>query len=262
MTSEELSESSDPVDLLNQVNLYRELRRDVRRGSTGTLIFGAIMLAIWYGVFGTRNDYGVFSLVYLTLGCLEVAVGLLNRLNPSPEGVFFDGLLLLLFGTATLARQLFIWQGMIRGFLSPISLIFGGYWLWQGYHHLQAYRHLRKIFPLRPQAKHLRWFEELLAEIRQAEPENDPTVLHLKTSPPIKVKLLGKIVFLLLPESEEIMILHDFEFSMTPLPYEESTQQPLASVWISEIGNLECPLDPINWGNYTKWAEKTGVATP
>ena len=261
MASEDFADSTDPVETLRRVNLYRELWQDVRRGSTGTLFFGFLMLAIWYGAFGVRSDYGAFSLVYLTLGCLEVAVGLLNRFSPSPEGVFFDGVVLILFGTATLARQLLIWQGMMRGDVNAISLMFGGYWLWHGYLQLQTYWQLRLDFPHRPQPEHLRWFEDLLREIRQGDPKSDPSILDLDTTPPIQVKLLGKLVFVLMPESADLFILRDNEFTITPAPAEAETPVPMATVWISEIGEFECPLDPVNWSNYKNWANSTRDAS-
>ena len=104
------------------------------------------MLAIWYALFGQNDDFGVFSLAYLTIGSLEFAVGLWNRFAPSAEGVFFDGVVLLLFGSATLMRQYLMWQGQMAGRPSTFSLLFGAYWVWQGISHIRAYGGLRRAF--------------------------------------------------------------------------------------------------------------------
>ena len=117
---------------LRRVAAYREVCERVRKGSTGALIFGAIMLAIWWFLLPEKTKYVWFGIIYLTLACLEFGSGILNRLFPSAEGVLLAAVVLTCFGLWNIARVVLIWQKMMPGVISPIFAILGVMWTVQG----------------------------------------------------------------------------------------------------------------------------------
>ncbi|MCZ2341910.1 MAG: hypothetical protein LC104_08960 [Bacteroidales bacterium] len=258
--SEDWDDAEEKRTALRRVAAYRDLQKAVRKSSRGSLFFGAFMLLIWYGLFGAQNDFGVFSLVYLLLGATEFAVGLWNRIAPSAEGIFFDGAVLILFGVATLFRQYLIWQGHMRGFLSPFSLMFGAYWLWQGIGHIRSYTILRKAFTQRPTPEHIAWFDQLIAEIRQENPETDDTLLDLPTAPPVKVKLLGDTAIILFLASSEVLVIARGDLTIVPGESAGPDRLPQATLIIEGYEFSAFTLHPENWRNYKTWKLEGGHA--
>ena len=67
----------EPIDpdevryVLRRVAAYREVCERVRKGSTGSLIFGGIMLAIWQWALPENLKFEWFGIVYLALAILE-----------------------------------------------------------------------------------------------------------------------------------------------------------------------------------------------
>ena len=257
--SDDWRDAEDKRSALRRVVAYRELQATVRRGARGSLFFGAVMLAIWYALFGQNDDFGVFSLAYLTIGSLEFAVGLWNRFAPSAEGVFFDGVVLLLFGSATLMRQYLMWQGQMAGRPSTFSLLFGAYWVWQGISHIRAYGGLRRAFAQRPTTQHIRWFDGLLQEIKYSDPETDDDVLDLPTSPRTKVKLLGDTAILVFPGSGETVIVAREDVTIRPgRVVADRDRLPEATLLIHGTDLGDFTLEPDNWRNYTRWKGTDG----
>jgi hypothetical protein len=249
--------SEQKRSVLRNVAAYRELCRRVRRSATGGLIFGAFMLGIWY-LIPDRGPFGKFSpfgLIYLGLAALEFTVALWNKVRPSAEGVFRDGLVLLVFGAATLVREYFIWKAGLR--TSPIFAVLGAYWVFAGFGHVRNYARLRQAFADRPTAAHLRWFDDLLREVRRADPADDPTALDLPTKPPVRGKLLGDTAVFLAAGSDDAVIAarDDVEIERTaPKP----DRDPAAFLLIEGIDYGEFPIDPENWRNYTAWKAEGG----
>ena len=128
--------------VLRRVAAYREVCERVRKGSTGALIFGGIMLAIWYLALPDKLKYDWFGLVYLALACLEFGSGLLNRLFPSAEGVLLAAVVLMCFGGWNIAREVLIWQKIMAfpggGGVQPLFVVLGGMWLLQGFRQAQG----------------------------------------------------------------------------------------------------------------------------
>jgi hypothetical protein len=245
--------------ILRNVAAYRELCRHVRRGSTSGLFFGAFMLAIWYFLFGQRQDYGAFSLIYLGLSCLEFTVALWNRLRPSAEGVLMDGLVLLVFGGATVVRQLLFMNGMLPGAQpSVIMLLFAALWLWQGVSHVKQYLAIRRSFAERPTAEHLRWFDGLLREVREADPTNDPDALDLPTRPPLRAKLLGDTALFLAPGSDDPLIVARNHVQVERAPAKDPDRDPEAYLVIEGDDFGRFRIDADNWRNYAKWKAEGG----
>lgn len=258
--SNEWDDAEEKRTALRRVAAYRDLQKAVRKSSRGSLFFGAFMLLIWYGLFGAQNDFGAFSLVYLILGATEFAVGLWNRIAPSAEGIFFDGAVLILFGAATLLRQYLIWQGHMRGFLSPFSLMFGGYWLWQGIGHMRSYALLRKAFAQRPTSEHIAWFDQLISEIERENPETDDTLLDLPTTPRVKIKLLGDTAIVWFPASSEVLIVAQRDLALVPGESRGPDRLPQATLILEGYEFSEFTLHPENWRNYKAWKLAGGHA--
>jgi hypothetical protein len=248
--------------VLRNVAAYRELCERVRRGSTGGLIFGAIMLAIWYFAIPEREKFRVFGLIYLGLSALEFTAALWNKFRPSAEGVLIDGVVLLVFGAATLLRQYLIWQGQMPGRVFPLLLVFGAYMLYSGFSHVRNYAQLRRAFAQRPTADHLRWFDELLREVRRADPAEDPTALDLPTRPPVRGKLLGDTAIFLQAGSDDVVIAARDDVEIEREPAKEPDRDPVGFLLIegADLGGF--PLDPANWRNYAAWKTEGGQPPP
>ena len=104
MTDDEPIRPEEVRNILRRVSAYREVCERVRRGSTGALIFGTIMLAFWWFLVDPKQEFKWLSVVYLALACMEFGSGLLNRLFPSAEGVLLAALVLMSFGGWNVAR--------------------------------------------------------------------------------------------------------------------------------------------------------------
>lgn len=235
--------------ILRQVAAYRDLCESVRKSGTSSLFFGAVMLALWYGVIPDREKYAIFGLIYLSLAAAEFATGLLNRFRPSAEGVLFDGLILIAFGGSNLIRVYLRWEA--GG--NPFSLLtfFSVYWLYQGVQHVRGYATLRKLFTHRPTAEHLRWFADLLREVKSGNPELDPDALDLPTAPRVKAKLLGDTAVVLI--GSEVVISAREQFDIAPMKSTADDDRPRALLAIGGYDFGEFTISPENWQNYTKW---------
>lgn len=247
--------------VLHQVATYRELCRRVARSGRHSLVFGGFMLGFWYLQFGNEplrwNVQTAFSLLYLATAALEFGVGLVNRFFPSAEGVLFDGLVLVLFGASTLARQYLIGQGQVRGAggVSWVFVAFGAVWVYQGVGHVRGYAALRRLFAERPTAAHLRWFEDLLREVRSADPEADPQALDLPTKPRVRGKLLGDTAILLVGGPDGLVIADRAAVDIEPEPDPDDDRSRLPAARLSVDGQPlgRFRLDPENWRNYAAW---------
>lgn len=244
--------------VLHQIAAYRELCKRVARSGTHALFLGGFMLLMWYLSFGQRNDYKLFSLLYLSVGLLEFAVGLTNRFRPSAEGVLFEGVVLIVFGLSTLARQYLLQQGIANnGRPNVIFALFGLYWIFAGVTHVRSYGVLRRQFVHRPSKAHLRWYDDLLRDIRRSVPETDPQALDLPTKPRIRGKLLGDLAILLVGGPDGLLVADRQAVEIDPEPSDEPGELPTAEliVYGQPLGRFV--LHPENWRNYTAWKAET-----
>lgn len=248
--------------VLRNVAAYRGLCHQVRRSSTGGLIFGAIMLAIWYVAIPDREKFRVFGLIYLGLAGLEFTAAVWNKFRPSAEGVLIDGIVLLAFGAATLLRQYLIFQGQMPGRVFPLLVLFGAYWVWAGVSHVRSYAQLRRAFAQRPTAEHLRWFDELLHEVRRADPAEDATALDLPTRPPVRGKLLGDTAVFLQAGSDDVIIAARDDVEIEREPAKGRDRDPVGYLLIEGADFGGFPLDPDNWRNYAAWKTEGGQSPP
>jgi hypothetical protein len=236
---------------LRRVATYRALCDRVRRSALGTLLFGALMFAFWYFVFPDKLKWELFGKVYLGLAVLELTVGVLNRFFPSAEGVLLEGLVLIVFGGWNLAREILIWQGVIPGQRSTIFVVFGAYWVLQGLNQARTYFHLRKEFAERPSAEHIRWFDELAREVRDADPKADPMALALPTQPFLTAKLLGDTAFFTDGAGEVIIVAREEVNLGMEIPDPE--RPPVGYLTISGVAFEPFRLSRENWENYCGW---------
>jgi hypothetical protein len=255
---------SETRHVLRQVAVYRDLRNSVRKKSTGNLIFGGIMLAVWYFGIPDPMKFGPFGLVYLALAMLEFCVGLLNRLWPTAEGILLDGLVLLAFGLWNIARPALIWLKVINGRIDPVFALFGLFWLYQGVQTVRSYFQLRASLPARPTAAHLRWFDDLVKELRHADPRDDASALALPTDPFLTAKLLGDNAFFLDPNGHVIITAREL-VTLERVEADDPERPPRGYLSVEGAEYLPFKLSEANWSNYVAWKREGGedpLATP
>ena len=236
---------------LRRVAAYRALCDRVRRSALGTLFFGGLMFAFWYFAIPDGLKWSLFGKVYLGLALLELSVGALNRLFPSAEGVLLEGLVLVVFGGWNLAREAMVWQGVIPGQVSPLFVVFGAYWILQGLNQARTYLTLRKEFAERPSADHIRWFDGLAREVRDADPKADPMALALPTQPFLTAKLLGDTAFFTDGAAEVIIVAREDVTLEMDIPDPE--RPPVGHLTISGVAFSPFALTRANWENYCAW---------
>lgn len=250
----------DPDDMrstLTKVLTYRHLRERVRRKSNSTLFFGLFMVGIWWFTAGRHNDWGPFSIIYLSIAMLEVSVGILNRLFPSLEGILIDGFVIMAFGVSSLIRQYLLFQMWGKPAISPVFALLGLYWVYQGIMTMRSYFQLKKALPITPTAEHLRWFDLLERELQRADPRNDPQMLALPMEPPLSVKLIGELCFIM-EAGQNVYILGQDQFMIEP--FEENPNKAL--VYLMSAPVAEIKLSESNWNNYTAWRRSLGQPIP
>lgn len=241
--------------ILRQVAAYRDLCEQVRRGAKGSLFFGGLMLVLWWQLFPAREQFSPFGILYLSLAALEFATGLLNRFRPSAEGVLLDGLVLIAFGGSNLVRHYLRWEAGGPPF--SILAFFAVYWLYQGYGHVSGYAALRRLFTHRPSAEHLRWFADLLHEVRTGNPETDSDALDLPVDPHVRAKLLGDTAIVLVGGTEVVIVARE-QFEIRKLRAEPGDDRPAATLQLGLHDFGAFPLAADNWRNYTKWKDAGG----
>lgn len=253
----------DQQRILDRITAYRGVCQAVKNSATSSLVFGVIMLGLWYMGYGQRGDYGIFSIIYLMLGLMELGVGLINRLFPSAEGVLLDGLVLIGFGIANLFRAYLIWKVMPNaGAPLVIPALFGAYWIWTGGSHIQSYAALRRAFNPRPTAEHMRWYSELLSDIRRANPQDDPNALDLPTQPPMRALLLGSSAFIVEAGTQDIALFDCSDVLITPMDQDPNTGRRLAKLTLADVSFAPFLIDADNWRNYSEWKRANGQAVP
>jgi len=244
--------AGEKVRILQRVAAYYCLCESVRKSSTWGLIFGGIMLAIWYAAFDDALKYNWFGIVYLTLAAAEFGTGLLKRFAPSAEGVLLDGLVLIMFGAWNVLREALMWQKIMPGQVHPAFVFFGCYWCYQGFQSCRNYGTLRRLFAERPTRENIRWFDALLKEVRFANPKEDSQALALPTRPPVTAKLLGDIAFFAIVAGEPIITTRD-QVMISMIDSDEGNRRPEAVLAIEGSVFEPFPISGANWENYRRW---------
>jgi hypothetical protein len=243
--------------VLKQVATYREIREAVRRKSTGTLVFGCVMLFIWYFLDGQQKNWSIFSAIYLSLALVEISVGLLNRIWPAPEGILLDGLVLFVFAASNLIRQYLIWKVGGKFGQNPMLILFGVIWAFQGVQTIRSYFQIRRAMPARPTSEHLRWFDGLVRELKDANPREDALAVAFPTEPFLAGKLLGDTAFFLEP-SGTVTIAARQDVQLEREEPEDPSRPPLGYLVIEGVPYAPFKLSDANWGNYVAWKQEGG----
>jgi hypothetical protein len=247
---------------LQQVAAYRHLRRVVRRTGRENVLFAAIMLALAFWTIGpnAKGFAAVIFVLYVGLAVAEFAVGVFKSLWPSAEGVLLDALILLLFAGWNLGWQVI---GQMAGRpVNPVLLAFGGLMLWASFGQFNRYRQLRKLFAQRPTADQIAWFDDLIREIRTADPELDDQALDLPTRPHWKAKLLGTTAFFVTVLGETVWVAGPGEFELVRETKDPGTGRRRAYLRVYDQEYPPFEITDTSWANYEKWLKANAALPP
>ena len=235
---------------LQQVLAYRELCRQSRSSGRGNVFFAGLMLTLAYYTF--RPNAPIISILYAGLAFAELAVGLFKWMFPSAEGVLFDAILQLLFALFNLG-----WQALVffLGAQNPNTLfvILGVLMLTGAIRRFKNYLDLRKAFADRPTSDQIRWFDDLIYEIRHADPSTDDQALDLPGKPPWKAKLLGTTAFFVAKKGSEVVIAGPFDFGLVPEDHHDGESHVRVRLHLYDRATKPFDLDDASWANYLKW---------
>ncbi|HEY3788320.1 MAG TPA: hypothetical protein VGL71_05660, partial [Urbifossiella sp.] len=200
---------------LQQVLAYRSLCGHIRSSGRSNVFFALLFLAFAYMSF-RPNAAGALAIIYVVYGALalaEIAVGLLKWFFPSAEGVLFDAMLLFLFAGLNLGVQGLAFALGARP--QTVGLVVGVFLLFGSFRRFKNYLDLRRLFADRPSREQLAWFDDLIYEIRHADPATDDLALDLPTRPHWKAKLLGATAFFVAKRGSEVLIAGPYDFGLT-----------------------------------------------
>lgn len=242
---------------LQQVAAYRQLCQTVRGSGRGNVFFALLMLFFAYLSFqNNRIDWVI--LMYVGLAVAELSVGLFKWLFPSAEGVLLDGLILLMFVVLNLGRQA-LW--MNAGGRPHLLSVFIGVWLLlAAIKRFKSYADLRRVFAERPSREQIAWFDDLIREIRAADPETDDLALDLPTRPHWKAKLFGGTAFLVAKKGGAVWVAGPEDFEIARERKDHGTGRRKAMLTIHDLQYPEFTITDATWANYQKWL--TGNAPP
>jgi hypothetical protein len=235
---------------LQQVAAYRELCRGVRRSGRENIFFALIMLFLAYVVSKGQANVVVLTL-YLILAVGELLVGLFKLLKPSAEGIFLDGIVLLVFAVFNLGFQ---YVGFQNGRpLDPIIIFLGLFMLFGAVNRFKAYGQLRLLFAERPSAEHMAWFDDLVREIKAADPQSDDLALDLPTSPHWKAKLLGTTAFFVTLKGNSVLVAGPHDFELLREKADHGTGRRKGLLRFHDVPAPEFEISDVTWANYQKW---------
>lgn len=237
---------------LQKVVAYRELCRAVRRSGRENVFFAFLMLVVFYGPWIANGRW----LNYLILGILvgsEILVGLFKWFFPSAEGFLLDALVLLVFAAYNLGMSFLQFQAGQKP--SPIWILISVYMLFGAINRFKHYRQIRRLFADRPSAEHIAWFDELVHEIRTADPQIDDQVIDLPTGPHWKAKLLGRMAFFIALRENTVWIVGpaDFDVVLSPRNEEMDTHKAFLRLFDRSYPSFE--ISTATWQNYQKWRD-------
>jgi hypothetical protein len=247
---------------LQQVAAYRHLRRAVRRTGRENVVFALVMLGLAHFVFGlgAGGPVNQLVLVYVGLAVGELAVGLFKTVFPSAEGVLLDAVILLLFAGFNLGIQAHWLQNNKP--LSPVAIFLGLFMLSASFGQFRRYQQLRKLFAERPTADQVAWFDDLVREIRTADPELDDQAIDLPTRPHWKAKLLGTTAFLATVHGETVGVAGPGEFEIVREAKDAGTGRRKAYLRVYDQEYPPFDITDTSWANYEKWLKANAALPP
>jgi hypothetical protein len=254
MTDDDLMRSR-----LQQVAAYRGLRRTVRRMGRENVVFALVVLGLAHFALGLGAGGRLSPLVLLYLGLVlgELAVGLFKAVFPSAEGVLLDAIVLLGFAGVNLGLQ-----AMRLMPVSSVAVFLGLFMLWASVGQFNRYRQLRALFAQRPTADQIAWFDDLVREIRAADPDLDDQAIDLPTRPHWQAKLLGTTAFFVSGHGEAVLVAGPDEFEIVRETKDAGTGRRKA--YLRVYGREHPPFDitDTSWANYEKWLKANAALPP
>jgi xanthosine utilization system XapX-like protein len=235
---------------LQKVVAYRELCRKVRHSGQENIVYAFILGGF---AFFSWNPNGLYLIVICVLLASEFLVGLVKWFLPSAECFILDGIVFLLLGAYYLGIAYLLFR--LIGKAPPALVLVGAYTVFGGFSRLNVYKIYRKLFAERPSAQHIAWFDELVHEIRTADPHTDNQALDLPTGPHWKAKLLGSTAFFVALRSTAVWVLgpEDFAIALDKPDYTSDKHKAILNVH-----NRVYPVFGISsatWENYQKWRD-------
>lgn len=235
---------------LQQVAAYRDLCRHVRRSGRENIVFASLMLFLAYVSF-QRGAMPLLLTIYILLAAGELFVGLFKWLAPSAEGVLLDGIVLLVFAVYNFGMEYLRIQNGFRP--NPIVIVFGLLMLSGAIGRFKNYRVLRLLFAERPTAEHLAWFDDLVREIKSADPQSDELALDLPTKPHWKAKLLGAMAIFAATRGNGILIAGTDDFEIRREPVDHGTGRRRAIIRLFDQTYPDFDITDAAWANYQNW---------
>lgn len=254
-----MAESLDIEEMratLARVSIYRKVCDGVRASSGHTLFNGVFFLGIAYFYYNAMgNKFHPILLGPLIIGTCEVLVGLLKRINPSPECVLLDSILQAGFVASIAIREFLLIQQGLALRPSTFSIVIGLWVAYDAFNTFSYYLQLRRLFVERPTSAHIAQVDDLSADVADGVPSADPTALDLPTKPHLKAKLMGDIAFLLELESNELFLCSRREIEIVR---ESRGGRLLGILTILREEYPPFPLDAATWTNYANWKSAGG----
>jgi len=246
---------------LQQVAAYRELCRGVRRSGRENVIFAVIMMFLAFVVSQQGQARPLILVLFGILIVGELLVGLFKWLVPSAEGVLLDGVVLIVFAAFNFALEFLRFQAG-QG-LNPVIIFLGLFMFMGAIGRFKVYRQLRRLFAERPSVTHIAWFDDLVQEVRAADPQADELALDLPTRPQWKAKLLGTTVFFVSKRDHVVWIVGPEDFELLREKIDNGTGRRKALLRIYGQPYPEFEITDVSWSNYQKWrATYVPASTP
>jgi hypothetical protein len=252
------AESNEMLIGFRQVAAYRAIIRQIARSANGTLVWGGIMLGLWFMIYANNGQpkwdkMPVNGYIHLAIGVGELLVGLWKKFAPSPIAFLMDAFVLLGFAAANGWRAGVIYNQ--TGRVDFISVAFGVYMLWIAYQQFQNWVAINRALIYRPNREQLARFDELVRDVRRADPEANPNALDLPTRPGWRALLLGDIAFFV-ASTEDVVVCHRNEVEIEVEEQGESASNDRgrhAMLYLPAGTFGPFPLDAHNARNYLNW---------
>jgi hypothetical protein len=177
-----------PLDRLQKIADFRTTSKMLMKSGKQGIMFGVVFLVLGAMSF----DDHLYDWIYLGIGMVELLIGMRNRFHPSAFGVVLDGIMLLLWAVFNLSMQVVIVN--LGGDLHWFSTLIGVLIINVGLKRILRYRRAREAFVEPPTPEQLQWFDELIAEIQEADAAATPDLVVFKAGFPWKGKRLGDTV--------------------------------------------------------------------
>ena len=97
------------------------------------------------------------------------------------------------------------------------------------------------------------WFDDLIYEIRHADPTTDDLAVDLPTKPHWKAKLLGTTAFFVAKSGNEVQVAGPYDFRLAPDERSESSGHLRVRLQILDRSYKPFEIDEASWSNYQKW---------